>query len=317
MVETTQGPVMAAVDLGSNTFQVLVARVNGAVVTELDRVKFKVGLAEATDASGRIDDAGMERGLLALEQLGARIHGFDPSRVRAVGTHALRRATNASDFLARARVALGFPVEVVSPEEEARLVYLGVTRRVGGTAGRRLVLDVGGGSTEIVLGEADLPTASVSYPMGCGSWTRAYLPGDRVTAEGMAAAEAAATKALDALPAIYTEAPATCFGGSGTIRSTQVLLRHHGFSEDGITTAALDRLIDALVGAGDPNLLWVEPVSRSRMPVLGGGLAILRALTRRLAIERITAVRGGVREGVVLDLVDRAQSSETSAQSAR
>ncbi len=317
MDATTDGEILAAVDLGSNTFQVLVARVTTNSVTEIDRIKVKVGLAERFTADGAIDDVSMERATQALEQLGARLHGFAPTHVRAVGTHALRRATNAGTLLERGRLALGFPIEVVSPEEEARLVYLGVTRTAPGEPGRRLVLDIGGGSSEVILGDAAGPIASESYSMGCGSWTRRYFPEGRVTSGAFDAAEAAASMELASLPAVFTEAPARCLGGSGTIRSTQILVGHHGWSEGRITRAALDRLADELLKVGDPDQLWVAPISQSRMSVLAGGVAILRAFVRRLGVEHVIAARGGLRDGVVLDLRDRSQAPEISSHSDR
>lgn len=321
MTDTDAGQVMAAVDLGSNSFQVVVARVTADSVTQLDRVKLKVAFTQGAHPDGSLEDASMQRGLRALEQIGARLHGFDPANVRAVGTHALRAASNAEGFLERARAALGFSIDVVSAAEEARLVYLGATRLAPeALAGSRrvIVLDIGGGSTEVVLGDASGPIADTSYAMGHGSWTRRFFPDGRVTAEGLAAAEVAAADPLDALPPVFTAEPAGCVGGSGTIRSTQLLIEGHGLGAGGITLEGLDRLAARLVEAGDPSALWLEPVSESRMGVLAGGVAILRALMVRLSVARVVAVRGGLREGALLDLHGRrAQAPESSDQSER
>jgi exopolyphosphatase/guanosine-5'-triphosphate,3'-diphosphate pyrophosphatase len=234
---------LAAVDLGSNSFHLAVGRVVDGQIYPLDSVREVVRLGAGLTADKRIDRATQARALESLARLGERLRGFPRRAVRAVGTNALRVAKNAPQFLREARQALGFPIEVISGREEARLIYLGVAHALPASAQRRLVVDVGGGSTEFIIGTGFEPQLTESLYMGCVSFSLKYFPGGRIDKGGMKAAEMAARQELAGMVAAYRAAGwDEAVGSSGTARSIETILRENGFREEGITRDGLERL---------------------------------------------------------------------------
>ncbi|MFZ5556328.1 MAG: exopolyphosphatase [Pseudomonadota bacterium] len=297
---------LAAVDLGSNSFRLEIARVVGDQIYPLDSLREPVRLAAGLTADKRLDQPSQERALRCLRLFGERLRGLPPHAVRAVGTNTLRVAKNASAFLAAAQDALGFPIEVVAGREEARLIYLGVAHELPSSGEKRLVFDIGGGSTEFIVGRKLKPQKLESLYMGCVSWSRRFFPDGKLTKSAMKEAELAAHAELQT---ISTEFAAgnwdQAFGSSGTVRAIGDLLLECGFSQDAITPDGLERLRSLILKAGDARKLSLPGLRPDRVPVLPGGFAILNATVSALGIKRLTPANGAMREGVLYDLLGR------------
>jgi exopolyphosphatase/guanosine-5'-triphosphate,3'-diphosphate pyrophosphatase len=298
-------PMLAAVDLGSNSFRMVVAAVDDGHLERVDSLREGVRLAGSLGPDGRLDAAGEERALACLRRFGERLRHLPPENVRAVGTNTLRRARDVSGFLARAREALGFPVEVISGREEARLIYQGVAHDLGPAEGRRLVVDIGGGSTECALGTGALPERLESLYMGCVGMTLEHFAGGRIRRAAWNAAELAARVELEGIAAeLRSLGWQSCAGSSGTVRAAAEVVFGSGWGEE-LTLPALLQLRQAMLAAGDVAKLELPGLSRDRAAVFPGGVAILLALFRALGIQRMVPSAGSLREGVLRDLVGR------------
>jgi exopolyphosphatase/guanosine-5'-triphosphate,3'-diphosphate pyrophosphatase len=313
---------LAAVDLGSNSFHLQIGRVLEGQIYPLDAVREVVRLGGGLTAEKRIDRATQAQALEALAKFGERLRGFPRSAVRAVGTNALRVAKNAPAFLREARQALGFPIEVVSGREEARLIYLGVAHSLEPSAERRLVVDVGGGSTELIVGTGIEPQLTDSLYMGCLSYSLKYFAEGRIDKGRMKAAELAARQELAGIAAQYRAAGwKDAVGSSGTARSIEAILHDNGFADTGITREGLDRLRDRLVKLERADPDRIGGLRPNRAPVLPGGVAILRAVFDELGLEAMQVSEGALRHGVLYDLLGRVEHRDmreaTVAQFAR
>ncbi len=295
----------AAVDLGSNSFHMVVGRLEQGQLQIVDRLREGVRFAAGLDDSDTITPDAMDRALSCLERFGQRVHGMSHDRVRVVGTNTLRKARNSAAFIARGEIALGYPIEIISGQEEARLIYLGVAQTVH-EGGRRLVVDIGGGSTEVIIGESfDIIEADSLY-MGCVSFSQRFFPDGRITAKGFRDAQLAAELELQSIVATYRRTGwAYAVGCSGTVHAVQHIVQDNGWSEDGITPKALKKLRKALIAAGSLDALSLAGLVPDRKPVIAGGAAILEALFLDLRIEKMVASPGALREGVLYDLVGR------------
>jgi exopolyphosphatase/guanosine-5'-triphosphate,3'-diphosphate pyrophosphatase len=305
------GPI-AAVDLGSNSFHLLLARVVGGGMVMLDRDREMVLLASGLDAKSRLDGEARERAVECLRRFGQRLRGLPASSVRAVGTNTLRRARNRAAFVTDAEQALGHSIEVISGIEEARLTYLGVARALGDEDGRRLVVDIGGGSTEVIVGERSRPIAMESLYIGCAGLSTHYFPRGEVTKDAWRKATLAAHQELEPITRKFRRLGwERAAGSSGTVRTVGRLVRDAGWSEDDITVSALQSLRDRLLDARDVSGLEAIGMSPERAPVFAGGLAILVAAFEALEIERMAVSEGGLREGVLYDLIGRIHDEDT------
>lgn len=299
---------LAAVDLGSNSFHLAIGRVVERQIYPLDSVREVVRLGAGLSADKRIDRATQARALESLAKLGERLRGFPRQAVRAVGTNALRVAKNAPQFLREARQALGFPIEVISGREEARLIYLGVAHALPASAQPRLVVDVGGGSTELIIGTGFEPRLTESLYMGCVSFSLRYFPEGRIDKERMKAAEVAARRELAGLVAAYRAAGwQEAVGSSGTARSIENILRENGFAGDGLTREGLERLRALLLKHERADPERIAGLRPNRAPVLPGGLAILSAVFSELGLQAMKVSDGALRHGVLYDLLGRVQ----------
>nr|WP_123400874.1 exopolyphosphatase [Inmirania thermothiophila] len=297
---------LAAVDLGSNSFHLVIARAEGGTLRVLDRLREMVQLGAGLDDDGRLRPQAEARALACLERFGQRLRTMAPGTVRAVGTNALRRARHPEGFLARAEVALGHPVEVVSGIEEARLVYLGVAHTLPDPHLRTLVVDIGGGSTELVIGEGYRPLELESLYMGCLSWSERFFPKGRIGEEAMREAELAAEVEVEgALGRLRRLGWARAVGSSGTARAALAAARALGWARGGLTAQALRRLRRSLVEAGRVEALRLPGVRPARARVLPGGIAILHAVFEVLGLEEMTVSAGAMREGILYDLLGR------------
>jgi len=302
----TQLSTLAAVDLGSNSFRLQVARVVDDQIYPLDSLREPVRLAAGITADKRLDEASQQRALDALKRFGERLRGLPPEAVRAVGTNALRMAKNAREFLVKAEAALGFPIEVVAGKEEARLIYLGVAHSLPVTDERRLVVDIGGGSTECIIGAAYRPQRLESLYMGCVSYSLRFFPGGKLTKGNFKQAETAARLELQSIARDFSAGRwKEAVGSSGTARALGDILEANGWSQGGIGADGLERLRSALLKAAELDRLDLPGLRPDRVPVLPGGFAIMAAAFSALRIEHMTLATGAMRQGVLYDLLGR------------
>lgn len=312
MTSQATGAPVAAVDLGSNSFHMVVGRVEpGPRLLVLDRMKERVRIAAGLEEK-RITDEAAERALACLARFGERIADLPSTHVRAVGTDTFRRALNGESFLERAKEALGHPIEMVSGQEEARLVYQGVDQSVDPPAhDRRLVVDIGGGSTEVINGTGSVPGLGRSLHMGCVSFSQRYFPGGTITREAFTRAMSTGGQLLGR---ISREFRATgwdhTLGSSGTIKAIERVLLENDLSPQGITRKGLKRLREELIAAGSVSNLKLRGLSHERAQVLPGGLAVLSCVFAELPIESMVASPSAMREGLLRDLVGRLYSGD-------
>lgn len=296
----------AAVDLGSNSFHMVVARLVQDQLHIVDRRRERVALASGLDDKKRLSDDAQERALACIARFGERLRGMPAGCMRAVGTSALRIARNSRSFLSRASEALGHPIEIISGPEEARLIYLGVAHDLSDDVQRRLVVDIGGGSTECILGERFEALKTDSLHMGCVIFSQRYFAGGEIKDKSMERALIAARLELQSMERHYRALGwEDCVGSSGTILAVEQILRANGWSEQGITTKGLRKLHKALVEIGHTSKLQFAGMQSDRAPVLPGGVAILEAVFESLGIEQMSTSQGALREGVLYDLLGR------------
>ncbi len=296
----------AAVDLGSNSFHLLVARLDGGTLQVIDRYKEMVRLGEglAEDRSMRPEVA--ERALACLERIGQRLRDVNPENVRIVGTNTLRQLRPESRFIEQAEQVLGHPIEVIAGREEARLVYLGVAHGLAIVDEKRLVVDIGGGSTELIIGQGFETTLRESLHMGCVSISQRYFSGDKITAKTMDKAELACALEIRPVRELFRQSGwTTATGSSGTIKAVASVISAEGWSDDGITQAGLDALRAAMIERGKVSALAFKGLSDERRPVFAGGVAVLRAVFRDLKIEQMRASDQALREGLIYEMVGR------------
>ncbi len=296
----------AAVDLGSNSFHLLVARDEGGRLSVVDKLKERVRLASGLDAQRELSEDAAGRALECLELFGHRLVHVNPDHVRAVGTNTLRKMADPTTFLARAEAALGHHIEIISGAEEARLVYRGVAHDLADDGERRLVVDIGGGSTEVIVGEGSEILRADSLFMGCVEFTQRYFGDGRLTPESFERAIVAARLELGSMHRSFKRLGwSRSLGSSGTINAVQTVLTQNGRSDHCITDAGLDWLIEQLVAARKVRKLALEGLKDERAQVFAGGVAILKGLFRSLRIERMVASTAALREGVIHELVGR------------
>ena len=302
---------IAAVDLGSNSFRLQIGRVVDEQVYAVDSLREPVRLAAGLSPDGDLDEAAQERAIVVLRRFAQRLRGFAPSAVRAVGTNTLRAARNAAEVLPRLESALGFPIEIVAGREEARLVYVGVAHGLAPSADKRLVVDIGGGSTEFIIGSGTTPQLTESLYMGCVSWSLRFFPDERVSKSNMKRAEVAARIEIEAIrkqfsPKNWSEA----IGSSGTARAIGDVLESNGWCESGITREGLEQLRSAIIGAGHIAKIDLPGLRADRLPVLPGGVAIMTAVFDELEISHMKIASGAMRQGILWDMIGRRRSKD-------
>ena len=297
---------VAAVDMGSNSFRLQVGRIVGNQIYPLDGLKETVRLAAGLTPDKLLDMAAQERGLAALARFGERLRGFAPDSVRAVATNTLRVEKNAAEFLTRAEETLGFPIEVIAGREEARLIYLGVAHTLPSQRSRHLVVDIGGGSTEFIIGHNIKPLQLESLYMGCVSFSLKYFPHGRIDKRGMKEAEFAARRELQTIVhAFRATGWDVAVGSSGTAKAICDLLEFNRFASGSITAAGLERLRERLIQAGHAGKAGLEGMRPERIPVIPGGVAIMSAVFKEFGLEDMTFSEGALRLGVLYDLLGR------------
>ncbi len=299
------GRQLAALDLGSNSFHLIVVHENNGHVQVVDRYKEMVRLGEGLTDDGDLNPEVERRALDCLERLGERMRGMHPDNVRVVGTSALRRAKNAGDFLARAEKCLGHEVEVISGREEARLIYLGVSHSLEDSRDTRLVVDIGGGSTELILGRHFQALDMESLHMGCVSMSNTWFAGGAISASAFNSAVDAARQELEPVGRQFRrDRWDMAIGASGTIVAIGQITALE--SNDGVITAtALKDLCKRVTAAQHIDALDLPGLASERRPVFAGGLAILKGVFDELGIKAMHTSGGALREGLIQDLLGR------------
>lgn len=317
--EPTDSPEpVAAVDLGSNSFHMVIGQMRAGALTIVDRLRETVRLAAGLRKNGSLEEETVERALACLERFGQRLRDIPPSRIRVVGTSTLRQADAAGDFLGEARELLGVPIEILAGAEEARLIYLGVAHDLAGDDGTRLVIDIGGGSTECVLGSRFEARRMTSVKMGCVSYSRRYFSSGELTKDAFRKAELAARLELKGIRRSFRrEGWDSCVGSSGTIKAVGQILREEDWSDGEITLDALRRLRKEIIKQKAIKRLELPAMSAERAPVIPGGLAILTAVFESLKIERMEVSQSALREGLLHDLVGRIEHEDIRDRTVR
>jgi exopolyphosphatase / guanosine-5'-triphosphate,3'-diphosphate pyrophosphatase len=300
---------IAAVDLGSNSFRLEIGRVVDNQIYPLDTLKEPVRLASGLTREKMLDDVAQQRALATLYRFGERLRGFQPDAVRVVATNTLRVAKNAKVFIPQAEAALGFPIEVIGGREEARLIYIGVAHALPPAEYKRLVVDIGGGSTELIIGKKFDPLAMESLFMGCVSYSLRFFPDGKVDKKRFCEAEIAAAREIQTIAQDYRRVGWTeGVASSGTARAIVDLLECNGLNPEGfggITREGLAKLRAMIIRAGSVSDLKLAGLPTDRLPVFPGGVAIMSAIFSELGIERMTYSDGALRLGVLYDLLGR------------
>ncbi len=306
---------IAAVDLGSNSFHMIVAETTNGHFKVIDRVREMVRLAAGLGPDNNIGEEAITRATECLLRFGERIRDFEPGSVRVVGTNTLRKARNGRAFRVQAEAALGHTIDVISGREEARLIYLGVSHGLEDESDLRLVIDIGGGSTELILGRRFEPVIMESLHMGCVSMSAVQFADGGITARRMHIAELRALQELEPIEASYrNHGWQSVIGASGTNIAIRDVIVANDWSKDGITRTSLEQLCEVMITAGHIDKLDLPGLSDERRPVFPGGVAILLAIFHLLDIEHMRVSSSALREGLLYDLLGRIQHEDVREQ---
>jgi exopolyphosphatase/guanosine-5'-triphosphate,3'-diphosphate pyrophosphatase len=298
------GTRLAAVDLGSNSFRLEIGRIEHGAFQRTEYLKETVRQGGGLDDDRNLTATAMQNGWDCLARFGERLAGFQPSEVRAVATQTLREARNRDAFLQRANAILGFPINVISGREEARLIYQGVAQMLPHSDERRVVIDIGGRSTELILGKGPTPVVMESFRVGSIAWSTRYFPDNQFTKKSFAIAEIAAKAVLDeALDAYHPSLWDTAYGSAGTVSAIADVLVACGWPAGTVTQEGLDWLMDKLLLAQSADRLKLPGMREDRKAIIGGGISIVRALFSLLGIKTLHQAAGGLRHGLICDLL--------------
>lgn len=296
---------IAAIDLGSNSFHMVVAKVVGQDLQLISRHKQRVRMASGLDGQKNLDHAAIERGLECLAMFAERLQGFSPENVRIAATHTLRQANNAHIFLQRALEVLPFPIEIIPGEEEARLIYQGVAHTQP-ESDSKLVIDIGGGSTELVIGKGFAADLVNSKQMGCVSYTDRYFANGKLSKKNFAKATLAAEQKLESIASRYRKKGwDIALGSSGTIKAIREVLIGLGYDDGFINAKRLEKLIEKLCEWHTIDEITLSGLTDERKPVFAAGVAILHAIFLALRIEEMHFSEGALREGLLYEMEDR------------
>ena len=310
------GTLLAALDLGSNSFRLEIGRLDHGHIQRTEYLKETVRQGNGLDEARNLSADAMQRGWDCLARFGERLAGFDRRQVRAVATQTLREAKNRDEFLVRAHEVLGFPIDVIPGREEARLIYQGVARLLPQSDERRLVVDIGGRSTEMILGEGFDARTMESFRVGSVAWSMKYFPGGHFTQDAFRIAEIAAKAVLDEAVNVYRKgAWDVAYGASGTVGAVADVLGAAGWAPGLIDRRGLNWISEQLLKAQHVDRVRFDGMKDDRKLVIGGGISVLRAIFDLLGIEQMHAANGALRHGVLYDLVEREQE-QTDLRSA-
>jgi exopolyphosphatase/guanosine-5'-triphosphate,3'-diphosphate pyrophosphatase len=296
----------------------VVARYSHGQLVIIDRLREMVRLAAGVAENGRIDKDVAARALACLQRFGQRLRDIHADSVRVVGTNALRLAHKKQAFLERAREALGHPIEIIAGMEEARLIYSGVAHTLPSEPGRRLVVDIGGGSTELIIGEGLNPLELESLQMGCVSWSERFFRDGKISSKRFERARLAARLELEPVQAEFRRLGwENCAGSSGTVRAIGEVIRTLDPATLALTSAGIARAIEYCVDAGHTRALTLEPITEDRRPVFPGGLAILAEIFSVLDVKEMRIADGAMREGLLYDMLGRFRREDARERTVR
>ncbi len=297
---------VAAVDLGSNSFHMIVCKIEKGKLRTIDRLKEMVRLASGLDKNRNIDSKTQKKALDCLERFGQRVRNFPVGSVRIVGTNTLRTAKNSRQFILKAEKALGHPIEIIAGIEEARLIYQGVANSLGTNANSRFVMDIGGGSTEYIIGTNDTASVKESLNMGCVTVSNLFFKDGVISKKAFKKAIIYAQQKLRSHQRKFnSENWDEAIGASGSLRSIHKVLIATKWSNNGITLDGLEKLVEHITQCDHVDELNLPELSEERLPVFVGGVAIIYATFKKLDIEQMTVSDGALREGLVHDLLNR------------
>lgn len=303
--------LLAAIDMGSNSFHMVVARQVHGEIRTLEKMGEKVQLGAGLDADNKLTEEAQQRALACLSRFAQRISGMPPEAVQIVGTNALRVARNTQEFIARAEEVLGYPVEIIAGREEARLIYLGVSHTLSDDTGRRLVVDIGGGSTEFIIGERFETQALESLHMGCVSFRNRYFPDGKISRRLMDQAVTHASQELLNIRSRYRELGwHSAVGSSGSIKAVANVLASLRITDGSIDLRSMRELRRRLIDMGNVRRLADLGVRTDRQSIFPAGFAILLAAFESLGIEQMTYADGALREGLLYDILGRIQHED-------
>ena len=309
------GTRLAAVDLGSNSFRLEIGRIEHGQFYRTEYLKETVRQGNGLDDERNLTLNAMERGWDCLARFGERLAGFNSDEVRAVATQTLREARNRDEFLVRGNAMLGFSIDIISGREEARLIYQGVAQALPQSDERRLVIDIGGRSTELILGQGFEPKQMESYRVGSIAWSTRYFPNNQFSRHAFQMAEIAAKAVLDeALNAYRRDAWDVAYGSAGTVGAVGDVLAAAGWPAGCVNRDGLDWLMDKLLSAQSADRLRLAGMKDDRRAIIGGGLSILRAIFDLLQIDQMHQTTGGLRHGLLFDLMGHT-SDQTDVRS--
>ncbi|WCN10613.1 exopolyphosphatase [Marinomonas mediterranea] len=302
---------IAAIDLGSNSFHMVVAQVTHGQLRITGQFGDKVQLAAGLQSDDRLDDASQQRGLDCLAQFAQVIDDLPPGAVRIVGTNALRAAKNRYDFILKAMDVISHPVEIIAGREEARLIYVGVSKTMDHGNQKRLVVDIGGGSTEFIIGRALDPILTESLHMGCVSFRQRFFADGTITKSNFQKAVTAARLELLSIQEDYLDEQwDVSIGSSGTIKAAFNIIKENGWGKKGITPKTLKQLQKELIAAGHADNIDLVGLKPERKSTFAAGLAILTAVFECFEIEQMDFSTGALREGVLYDMMGRYAESD-------
>jgi exopolyphosphatase/guanosine-5'-triphosphate,3'-diphosphate pyrophosphatase len=309
---------VAAVDLGSNSFHMIVCSLNNGKLQTIDRLKEMVRLASGLDKKNYLDLETQNRALECLERFGQRIKGFPHDSVRIVGTNTLRTAKNAAQFLEKAEAALHHPIHIISGIEEARLIYQGVAHSLSGQANIRFVMDIGGGSTEYIIGTGSTPLDKESLPMGCVTISKLFFKHGKLSKSAFNDAVLFAQRRLEPFQLKFQRKHwEQAIGSSGSLRAIDKVLIAKNWSKNGITREGLEQLVQHIMTCSNVYGLNLPDLDQERVPVFVGGVAIVYATFKSLGISQMTVSDGALREGLIQDLLGRIYDHDIRSETVR
>ncbi|NOT83668.1 MAG: exopolyphosphatase [Methylococcaceae bacterium] len=307
--------MVAAVDLGSNSFHMIVCNLKDEKLQTVDRLKEMVRLASGLDKKNNLDEATQAKALACLERFGQRIRNFAPGSVRIVGTNTLRTAKNARQFIVKAEQALGHPIHIISGIEEARLIYQGVAHSISSNANLRFVMDIGGGSTEYIIGSGDVAKDKESLNMGCVSISNGFFKQGKISLGQFKNAVLFAEQELEPIQKRFNAKQwDEAIGASGSLRAIDEVLKASHWSNNGITQDGLEKLVAHVIKCKHIDELNLPELNAERLPVFLGGLAIIYATFKVLGINQMTVADGALREGLIYDLLGRIYHSDIRSE---
>ena len=300
------GNLLAAVDLGSNSVRLEIGRHDHGQIQRVDYLKETVRLGNGLDSERHLTPEAMRRGWDCLSRFRERLSGFESHQVRVVATQTLREAKNRDEFIRHGSEILGFPIEIIAGTEEARLIYQGVSHLLPDSPERRLVIDIGGRSTELILGQHIHPHVTHSFRLGSVAWSMKYFAEGRFTEQTLERAEIAAQAVLEEALSLYPrQAWDVAYGASGTVGAVADILKLAGWPHQMVTLEGLRWLRKCLLRAGRVQNLALEGLKDDRRPVIGGGISVLHALMTLLQIDTLHVAQGALRHGVLFEMVER------------